>query len=65
MKLLLRVLRCGNLVNPFHSLIGHFLKADVVVFGKDIAVLAPLVALVGNMPLKSKVWVHDNPRILM
>jgi hypothetical protein len=34
----------------------HRIQRFAVVFRKDIAVLAPLVALVGDVPLKRKIF---------
>ena len=42
--------------DPDHVLQGHLLELGVAAQGVDVAVLAPLVAGLGDVPLKSKVF---------
>jgi hypothetical protein len=48
----------AGLYHLFHLIKRHFGQRFTVVFGKDIAMLAPLIAGVSDMPLKSKIGVH-------
>jgi hypothetical protein len=48
--------------NAFHFVKRHFGKLFAIIFGKNIAVPASLVAHIGYMPLKSKIRFHrDSP----
>ena len=42
-----------------HLLPGHAVRFTAGIAGEDIAMLAPLVALVCDMPLKRKILFHD------
>ena len=41
-----------------HLLPGHRIRLLVAVFRKNVAVLAPLVAFIGDMPLERKILFH-------
>ena len=44
----------------FHLLPRHFGKFFAIILSENVTVLAPLVAVVCNMPLKSKIRFHYN-----
>jgi hypothetical protein len=49
--------------NGFDLRPGHFFKPEMIIFGKNVAMLASLVAAICYMPLESEVFHNDFPVI--